>query len=92
YLTDNTETPTPGYSLFNAGIGAGVTNSKGKKIFELYIMGNNLFDVAYQDHLSRLKYFEQYSSSPNGHLGIYNIGRNIAFKLEFPLDFDTKKQ
>jgi iron complex outermembrane receptor protein len=92
YLTDNTETPTTGYSLFNAGMGAGVTNSKGKKIFNLYVMGNNLFDVAYQDHLSRLKYFEQYSSSPNGHLGIYNIGRNIAFKLEFPLDFDTKKQ
>ena len=91
YLTDNTETPTPGYTLFNAGIGAGITNGKGKTIFNLYIMGNNLFDVAYQDHLSRLKYFEQYSSSPNGHLGIYNMGRNIAFKLEFPLDFDLKK-
>jgi iron complex outermembrane receptor protein len=91
YLTDNTETPTPGYTLFNAGVGAGLTNSKGKTIVNIYIMGNNLFDVAYQDHLSRLKYFEFYSSSPNGHLGIYNMGRNIAFKLEFPLDFDVKK-
>ncbi|HMH31960.1 MAG TPA: TonB-dependent receptor [Puia sp.] len=90
YLTDNTETPTPGYTLFNAGVGAGITNGKGKTIVNIYIMGNNLFDVAYQDHLSRLKYFEQYSSSPNGHLGIYNMGRNIAFKLEFPLDFDLK--
>ena len=90
YLTDNTETATPGYTLFNAGIGAGITNGKGKTIVNIYVMGNNLFDVAYQDHLSRLKYFEQYSSSPNGHLGIYNMGRNIAFKLDFPLDFNLK--
>jgi len=90
YLTDNTETATPGYTLFNAGVGAGFTNGKGRTIFNLYVMGNNLFDVAYQDHLSRLKYFEQYSSSPNGHLGIYNMGRNIAFKLEFPLEFNLK--
>jgi iron complex outermembrane receptor protein len=90
YLTDNTETATPGYALFNAGIGAGIANGAGKTIFNLYVMGNNLFDVAYQDHLSRLKYFEQYSSSPNGHLGIYNMGRNIAVKLEFPLDFGSK--
>ena len=87
YLTDNTETPTAGYALFNAGIGAGITNKRGKTIFNLSIMGNNLFDVAYQDHLSRLKYFEFYSKSPNGHLGIYNMGRNIAFRLDFPLDF-----
>lgn len=87
YLTDNTETPTPGYALFNAGIGAGVTNKRGRTIFNLSVMCNNLFDVAYQDHLSRLKYFEFYSSSPNGHLGIYNMGRNIAFKIDFPLDF-----
>lgn len=90
YLTDNTETPTPGYTLFNAGVGAGFTNGKGKTIFNLYIIGNNLFDVAYQDHLSRLKYFEQYLASPNGRLGIYNMGRNIAFKLDFPLDFNLK--
>jgi iron complex outermembrane recepter protein len=91
YLTDNTETPTPGYTLFNAGFGAGITNNKGKTVVNISVMGNNLFDVAYQNHLSRLKYFEQYSSSPNGHLGIYNMGRNIEFKLDFPLDFDLKK-
>lgn len=90
YLTDNTETPTSGYALFNAGLGAGFTNKHGKTIFNLSVMGNNLFDVAYQDHLSRLKYFEPYSSSPNGHLGIYNMGRNIAFRIDFPLDFKYK--
>lgn len=90
YLTDNTETRTPCYALFNAGVGAGIANKKGKTIFNFYVMGNNLFDVAYQDHLSRLKYFEQYSYSPNGHYGIYNMGRNISFKIDFPLDFNNK--
>ena len=90
YLTDNTETPTPGYTLFNAGLGAGFSNKKGKTIFNLYIMGNNLFDVAYQDHLSRLKYFEPYPDDPRPYHGIYNMGRNISFKLDFPLSFDLK--
>ena len=90
YLTDNTETATPGYTLFNAGIGAGFTNKNDKTIFNLYIMGNNLFNTAYQDHLSRLKYFEFYSYSPNGHYGIYNEGRNIVLKISFPIDRELK--
>ena len=90
YLTDNTETSTPGYTLFNAGIGAGITNKNNKTIFNLYIMGNNLFNTAYQDHLSRLKYFEFYSYSPTGHYGIYNEGRNIVFKIDFPIDNNLK--
>ncbi|HVT85546.1 MAG TPA: TonB-dependent receptor [Chitinophagaceae bacterium] len=97
YLTDNTETPTPGYTLFNAGIGAGFTDKKGKTIFNISVMGNNLFDVAYQDHLSRLKYFTWTTASgyvvpgPKGTYGIYNMGRNIQFKIDFPLDFDMHK-
>lgn len=90
YLTDNTETPTPGYTLFNAGVGAGFANKNNKTIFNLYIMGNNLFNTAYQDHLSRLKYFEFYSHSPNGHYGIYNEGRNIVFKIDVPINRDLK--
>jgi iron complex outermembrane receptor protein len=81
YLADNTETPTPGYTLINAGLGAGFTNKKNKLLFNIYLFANNIFDVVYQDHLSRLKYFEQYSASPNGRLGIYNMGRNISIKL-----------
>jgi iron complex outermembrane receptor protein len=92
YLADGTETPTSGYNLFNAGFGAGLTNGKGRTIFNLYATVNNLFDVAYQDHLSRLKYFESYPDDPRGHHGIYNMGRNFSVKLEFPLSFDRKKQ
>lgn len=87
YLTDNTETETPGYALVNAGIGAGFTNKKNKTIFNLYLMANNIFDVAYQDHLSRLKYFEPYPDDPRPHHGIYNMGRNVSVKLDFPLSF-----
>ena len=92
YLTDNTETATPGYTLFNAGVGAGFTNGKGKTILNLYLMGNNLFDVAYQDHLSRLKYFEPYPTDPRPYHGIYGIGRDFSIKLDFPLDFDQKRK
>jgi len=91
YLAFNTETPTPGYTLFDAGIGGDVTNKSGKVLFSLSILGNDITDVAYQAHLNRLKYFEQYTASPNGHLGIYNMGRNISFKLIVPVDFSKKK-
>ncbi len=91
YLADNTESATPGYTLINAGIGAGITNKKGKTIFNIYIMGNNLFDVAYFDHLSRLKYFLYSADDTNPAHGIHNIGRNIAFKIDFPLNFDLGK-
>ncbi len=90
FLAYNTETATPSYTLFNAGAGTDVTNKAGKVLFSIHISGTNITDVAYQSHLSRLKYFEQYSASPNGHLGIYNMGRNIGFKIVVPLDF--KKQ
>jgi iron complex outermembrane receptor protein len=49
-------------------------------------MGNNLFDVAYFDHMSRLKYFLYSSTDTNPAHGIHNMGRNIAFKIDFPLD------
>ena len=90
YLEFNTETPTPGYQLINAGFGADVTNKKGTTLFTFSILGNNLFDVAYQSHLNRLKYFEPYPGNFTGHNGIYNMGRNFSFKVNVPLSFNTK--
>jgi len=75
-----TETPTPGYVLFNAGMNASFHYRK-KKDFLVQLQVNNLFDKAYQSNLSRLKYLEYYSSSPSRHLGIYNMGRNVCMKL-----------
>ncbi|WP_374948894.1 TonB-dependent receptor [Mucilaginibacter sp.] len=84
YALNDTETATPGYTLINAGIGSTLVHKSGKPICELFLQADNLFDVAYQSNLNRLKYFEYYQSSPNGRLGIYNIGRNLSFKVIVP--------
>jgi iron complex outermembrane receptor protein len=51
---------------------------------QFHVSVNNLFNKAYQSNLSRLKYFENYKQSPNGYSGIYNMGRNISFKVILP--------
>ncbi len=86
YSAYNTETPTPGYLLLNAGMGADIINRAGKVLFTINISGNNITDVAYQSHLSRLKYFEQYPKNPSGRSGIYNMGRNISFRITIPVN------
>jgi len=90
FLAYNTETPTAGYTLFNAGIGGGFTDKKGRTLFNVYLTGNNLFDRTYYDHLSRLKYFLFSPTDTNPSHGIYNMGRNISLKVDFPLDFSLK--
>ena len=87
YLQNNTETPTAGYQLFNAGFGTDVLNKNGKPMFNISFFGNNLFNVAYQSGLNRLKYFEPYPGNFTGHDGIYNMGRNFSVKLNVPLRF-----
>jgi iron complex outermembrane recepter protein len=90
YLTDNTETATAGYTLLNAGIGTGITDKKGKTMFNIYFMGNNLFDIAYFDHLSRLKYFYYGPDDTNTTHGIHGMGRNFCIKIDVPLSFSLK--
>lgn len=87
YSANNTETQTPGYSLYNAGIGTDITDRNGKVLLNINVLGNNITDVTYQSHLSRLKYFEEYTNNLSGRSGIYNMGRNISFKLTIPLNF-----
>ena len=91
-LAYNTETPTAGYTLVNAGIGGSLTDKKGKTIMNIYLNGNNLFDNAYFDHLSRLKYFLYSDTDTNPAHGIHNMGRNISLKLSFPLDVQGKEK
>ena len=85
YLQSNTETSTPGYQLFNAGVGGDITHGRGKSLWSISFLANNIFDIAYQSHLNRLKYFEPYPASPRGNNGIYNMGRNFSIKLELKL-------
>ena len=87
YSAYGTETATPGYFLVNMGAGTDFV-SKGKTRFSLFLVANNLTNVAYQSHLSRLKY-----ADPNlatGRTGIFNMGRNFSLKLLIPIDFSGK--
>ena len=79
---DGTETRTAAYSLFHLGFGTNLQLGV-KKQLSIQCQINNLFDLAYQNHLSRLKYLEYYQSSPSGHFGIYNMGRNASLKCIF---------
>jgi len=85
----NTETATEGYSLLNIGLGGDVMNA-GKKLLTLFLAVNNITDVAYQNHLSRLKYAPE--NFATGRKGIFNMGRNFAIKLNLPLDFRHKEK
>ena len=82
YSAYNTETPTPGYTLLNASIGTDIY-SKDHVLCSFYLIGTNLADVAYQNHLSRLKYAPE--NIATGRTGIYNMGRNISLKLVIPI-------
>jgi len=84
YALDDTETFTKGYTLFNAGIGSSLKAKSGAHILDIFIQVDNIFNIAYQSHLNRLKYFEYYKSSTNGRSGIYNMGRNFSFKVIVP--------
>ena len=82
YSADDTETETPGYALLSLSAGTDI-QVKGKKIAELYITADNLHDKAYQNHLSRLKYTD--INVVTGRQGVFNMGRNITFKLVIPI-------
>ena len=81
----HTETATPGYTLFNLGIGTDIINKKRKPVLSLNIAALNLGDVAYQNHLSRLKYAAE--NLATGRQGVFNMGRNFSVKINIPLSF-----
>ena len=84
-----TELPSAAYTLINAGIGTNLVNpNTGKTICSFFVNCTNLTNIGYADHLNLAQYF----LSHNGNLvtvtqqnqGIYNMGRNIGFKVVFP--------
>lgn len=80
-----TETASPGYSLLDAGIGGDFVNAKEKTLFSIFIEATNLTDVAYQNHLNRLRYAAE--NPVTGRTGVFDTGRNISLKVSVPLDF-----
>ena len=82
YSADDTETETPGYALISLSAGTDI-QLHNKKVAELYITADNLLNKAYQNHLSRLKYADV--NTVTGRRGVYNMGRNITFKVVVPI-------
>jgi len=81
YLALNSsETYTPSYTLIQLGISTDAI-AMGKSSLQFNFQVNNLLDESYQSNLNRLKYFEYYTFSTSGRRGIYNMGRNLCFKL-----------
>ncbi|MCF8278610.1 MAG: TonB-dependent receptor [Flavobacteriales bacterium] len=68
-LIYSSEASTPSYQLLNAGFGA---ECVGEKVnYELNLVGNNLLNQAYYDHLSRLKLY-----------GTLNMGWDLSINLK----------
>ncbi len=84
----DTETATPGYTLLNAGFGSEILGNNKKTLFSIYFAINNIGDIAYQNHLSRLKYAAE--NMVTGRNGVFNTGRNFSVKLNVPLNFEKK--
>ena len=82
YKVDDTETRTPGYTLLSLSAGTDL-NIRKKKVAEIYVTVDNLLNTAYQNHLSRLKYCDV--NNVTGRQGVYNMGRNIVFKVIVPI-------
>ena len=85
----NTETRTAGYTILNVGLGADFVNKKSQTLFSLSFSALNIADVAYQNHLSRLKYAEE--NLVTGRNGVFNMGRNFSIKLNVPLSLKLGK-
>ena len=83
YTAFGTETPTPGYFLLNAGLGADFRNKSGETVFRLFFTADNLLDKQYFSHLSRLKYAPE--NPATGVMGIYNAGRNFSVRVVAPV-------
>jgi iron complex outermembrane receptor protein len=94
------ELPSTPYTLYNAGVGTDFVNPKtGRVICSFFINCTNLMNLAYMDHTSREQYFWTYNGAYAGQSnygltpatvtkpseGIYNMGRNVGFKLLFPI-------
>ena len=82
YAANHTETATPSYTLLSLSAGTDVL-VRGRKVCSVYLIGDNLTDRAYQNHLSRLKYLD--TNSVTGRQGVYNMGRNVCMKLVIPI-------
>jgi len=105
YSAQYTELPSYAYTLFNAGFGTNFISKKNKRtVCSLFINCTNLTNIAYIDHTSRTQYFWAYNGANDPtnfgktpavvtrqSEGIYNMGRNIGFKMIIPIGIAGNK-
>jgi iron complex outermembrane recepter protein len=85
----NTETFTDAYTLLNMGMGTDLFFND--RVFaNVHFSVNNLGDVIYQDHLSRLKYTAV--NNVTTRQGVFGMGRNFSIRVLVPLQFHIKQQ
>ncbi|MCR4619883.1 MAG: TonB-dependent receptor [Paludibacteraceae bacterium] len=84
FTADGTETVTPSYALLSLSMRADLRIAR-RKVAELYVTADNIFDRAVQNHLSRLKYAD--FNPVTGRQGVFDMGRNFTFKLIVPVEF-----
>ncbi|MBR1406762.1 MAG: TonB-dependent receptor [Bacteroidales bacterium] len=82
HILPGTETPTPAYTLLGLSLGTDLV-IRGKTRASVQILVDNLLDVAYQNHLSRLKYADE--NPVTGRVGVFDMGRNVTLKLTVPI-------
>lgn len=85
FLGFDTESMTVGYILWNSNFGAEIKGNRNQNLFSIYFSVLNIGDLAYQNHLSRLKYLD--INNVTGNSGVYNAGRNFSAKINIPIDF-----
>lgn len=73
HFLPGSETGTDAYTLLGFSASTDILK-KGRRIATLTLLADNLTDVVYVDHLSRLKY-----------VGLRSPGRNITVKMEIPI-------
>jgi len=82
FIAYGTETPTPAFLLLNASLGTNFILFRHK--ISVYLNATNLADIAYQSHLSRLKYAPE--NLATGRTGVFNMGRNVSLKVIVPVN------
>ncbi len=76
-----TESQTPSYTLLSTGFGGNIKAFGKKDFVSVFFSAENIANIAYQSHLSRLKYAPINNSTSR--IGVFNMGRNVSLKLIF---------
>jgi iron complex outermembrane receptor protein len=84
YSAYGTEAASAAYTLLNASLGFDILRKR-QTMVSIIIAAQNLGDIGYQNHLSRLRYAGL--NAATGRTGIFGQGRNVSLQFTVPLSF-----